>query len=118
MLEWAPVSSSRGSSRPGDRTRVSYVSCTGKRVFFYHSAIWEAWKEEHPVIQSLTVFISGEKDQRRKEEGQSIPLNLHTSVLVGMLITSSYFTPSSFAIYMSSLSRYQTQAPCITSTES
>ena len=31
-LEWVAISYSRGSSRPKDRTRVSYVSCTGRQV--------------------------------------------------------------------------------------
>ena len=31
-LEWAAISFCRGSSRPRDRTRVSYVSCIGKHV--------------------------------------------------------------------------------------
>ena len=32
LLEWVTVPSSRGSSRPGDQTRVSYVSCGGRQV--------------------------------------------------------------------------------------
>ena len=32
ILEWVAMSSSRGSSRPRDRTQVSCVSCTGRRV--------------------------------------------------------------------------------------
>ena len=42
-LEWA-VPSSRGSSWPGDRTGVSYISFTVRRVlwFFTTSATWEA----------------------------------------------------------------------------
>ena len=36
--------SSRGSSRPRDRTRLSSVSCTGRRVL-YHWATWEALVE-------------------------------------------------------------------------
>ena len=35
------ISSSRGSSRPRDRTRVSCVSCIGRQVP-YHSTTWEA----------------------------------------------------------------------------
>ena len=31
-LEWVAMSSSRGSSRPRDRTGVSYVSCLGRHV--------------------------------------------------------------------------------------
>ena len=32
ILEWVAMPSSRGSSWPRDRTRVSYVSCIGRRV--------------------------------------------------------------------------------------
>ena len=34
ILEWVAMASSRGSSRPRDQTCVSYVSCTGRWVFF------------------------------------------------------------------------------------
>ena len=34
-LEWVAMPSSRGSSRPRDRTRVSYVSCTGRWVLYH-----------------------------------------------------------------------------------
>ena len=33
ILEWVAISSSRGSSWPRDRTRVSYVSCIAGRLF-------------------------------------------------------------------------------------
>ena len=36
VLEWVGMPSSRGSSRPRDRTRFSYLSFTGRRVL-YHS---------------------------------------------------------------------------------
>ena len=32
ILEWVAMPSSRGSSRPRDRNRVSYVSCMGRQV--------------------------------------------------------------------------------------
>ena len=35
ILEWAAMPSSRGSSRPRDRTRVSYVSSTGRWVLYH-----------------------------------------------------------------------------------
>ena len=35
ILEWVAVSSSRGSSRPRDRTCVSYVSCIGRQVLHH-----------------------------------------------------------------------------------
>ena len=34
ILEWVAISSSRGSSWPGDRTRVSWVSGTGWRILY------------------------------------------------------------------------------------
>ena len=34
ILEWAAMPSSRGSSRPRDRTHVFYVSCIGRRVLY------------------------------------------------------------------------------------
>ena len=50
ILEWVAMPSSRGSSRPRDRTCVSYISCIGRRVFFCFvlfcflttSTTWEA----------------------------------------------------------------------------
>ena len=41
ILEWGAMPPSRGSSWPRDRTHVSYVSCTGRRIFAT-SATWEA----------------------------------------------------------------------------
>ena len=35
ILEWVAISYSRGSSRPGDRTCVSCISCIGRRIFFH-----------------------------------------------------------------------------------
>ena len=34
ILEWVAISSSRGSSRPGDQTRVSWVSCIGRWILY------------------------------------------------------------------------------------
>jgi len=34
ILEWVAISSSRESSQPRDWTRVSYVSCIGRQVFY------------------------------------------------------------------------------------
>ena len=35
ILEWVAMLSSRGSSRPRERTHVSYVSCIGRRVLYH-----------------------------------------------------------------------------------
>ena len=35
ILEWVAVPFSRGSSQARDRTRISYVSCTGRQVLYH-----------------------------------------------------------------------------------
>ena len=39
ILQWAAISSSRGSSQPRDRTHISCIS----RQIIYHCATWEAF---------------------------------------------------------------------------
>ena len=39
ILEWVAMSSSRGSFPPRDQTRISYVSCIGRRVPLWDAAI-------------------------------------------------------------------------------
>ena len=36
ILEWVAISCSRGSSRPRDGTRVSYVPCSGRWVLYHY----------------------------------------------------------------------------------
>ena len=40
-LDWVAMPSSRGSSWPGDQTRVSYGSCIDRRVLYYQCHHWE-----------------------------------------------------------------------------
>ena len=35
VLEWVTMPSSRGPSQPRDQTRISYVSCTGRKVLYH-----------------------------------------------------------------------------------
>ena len=35
ILEWGAISSSRGSSQPKDQTRISCISCIGKRIVYH-----------------------------------------------------------------------------------
>ena len=44
VLEWIAISSSRGSSRAGDRTCVSCGSCIGGRIL-HHCATRNKWQE-------------------------------------------------------------------------
>ena len=43
ILEWVAISFSRGSSRSGDQTLISCVSCISRQIL-YHWATWEPLK--------------------------------------------------------------------------
>ena len=43
ILQWVVMPSSKGSSLPRDRTRISYALAGG---FFTISATWETWTQE------------------------------------------------------------------------
>ena len=68
ILEWVATPSSRASSRPRDRIRISYVSCTGRWVL-YHWATWEGiasfWKcrssPDDQLVASSTAWASCER---------------------------------------------------------
>ena len=42
-LERVAISSSRGSSRPKDRTQLSYVSCAGRRALYHQHHLGRWW---------------------------------------------------------------------------
>ena len=43
ILDWAAISSTRGSSWPRDWTQVSRVSCIGRQIFFFFYC-WDTWE--------------------------------------------------------------------------
>ena len=49
ILEWVVMTSSRGSSRPKDRTHVSWVSCTCRWIL-YHRSTWEVQMCSSPIF--------------------------------------------------------------------
>ena len=55
VLEWVFTSSSRGSSRPRDGTRVSHVSCIGRRILI-HCATREV--QVHHCSMSNHTFLT------------------------------------------------------------
>ena len=55
ILEWVAISSSRGSSRTRDRTRVFCICYIGRQIL-YHWGTWEAPKEVY-VLLNLFVFV-------------------------------------------------------------
>ena len=64
ILEWAAISSSRGSSQPRDLTHLYYVSCIGRWVFYQYSYLtmqsyYNVIDYIHYVVQPIPVtFIS------------------------------------------------------------
>ena len=53
ILEWVAMPSSKGSSQPRDRSRLSYVSWVGSR-FFATNATWEA---PFPCLSTLNQLM-------------------------------------------------------------
>ena len=54
ILEWVAISSSRGSSQPGDLT---WVSCIGRWIL-YHWAIWEASSSMWDLTKTFNIHTS------------------------------------------------------------
>ena len=52
ILEWVIISSSRGSSQPGDQTHISGISCIGRWILYH----WEKTKTKHKKKKSKNVF--------------------------------------------------------------
>ena len=53
ILEWVPMSSSRGSSQLRDQAWDSRVSCIGRQSLYHHCTIWEVWtKKVEPLSTS------------------------------------------------------------------
>ena len=67
ILEWVAIPTSRGSSQPRNRTCVSFVSCTGRQVFFTTSATREA-----PTLQAESKKLPSEGDK------STSPLSAHS----------------------------------------
>ena len=52
ILEWVAISSSRGSSWLKNQTRVSCISCIGRRIL-YHCATWETPYISAKIIEKI-----------------------------------------------------------------
>ena len=57
ILEWVAISFSRGSSQPGDRTLVSYVSCIGWQILYHHLGSQSTKKEKNYVLHVGTFSV-------------------------------------------------------------
>ena len=83
ILEWVAISFSRGSSRPRDRTRISFVSFTGRWIL-YHCATWEEACMYMKAQKSFDLHL--EKDAIFKDEIKRVIIlnfkNVHTHTYV------------------------------------
>ena len=57
ILEWIATPFSRGSSRPRDQTRVSFISCTGRWIL-YHCATRSSIKMEIKMASCVCVLVT------------------------------------------------------------
>ena len=57
ILEWVAMPSSRGSSRPRDRTHIPYISCIGERVL-YHLCHLEVVKQNSKLRMYVKLCTS------------------------------------------------------------
>ena len=58
ILEWISMPSSRGSSQPRDRTQVSYISCSGRRVLYHYCHLGSPSYLLHHIICVLFLLIN------------------------------------------------------------
>ena len=67
LVEWVVITSSRGSSRPRDHTRISYVSCIGRQVLYH---------QHHLGSASLYSFLPPRhRDSLRKKHLKCVQLS-------------------------------------------
>ena len=53
ILEWVAMPSSMGSSRPRDRTLISYVFCVGRQILYQKCHLGGLYAELNGVISDL-----------------------------------------------------------------
>ena len=61
ILECVALASSRGSSQPRDQTHISYVSCIGRRVFFFYH-----WCHLGSQLKLVIVYVFSSSGLNRK----------------------------------------------------
>ena len=66
--EWTAMPSSRGSSQPGDRTLLSYISRTGRWVLYHECHLWSL-ERTASCMQIGTKKEVHQKDCKRAETG-------------------------------------------------
>ena len=74
MLEWVAIFSSRGSSRPGDGTHISYISCIGRWVLYHQHQLgtsqwWDINSQTPPSSQGSSEGPSSSKPASKTSGG-------------------------------------------------
>ena len=57
VLEWIAIPSSRGSSRPRDRTRISHISCIGKQILYHWHHLGSPKMEKHTYLTNCLCLM-------------------------------------------------------------
>ena len=57
ILEWVAIPFSRGSSRPGDRTHFSCISCIGKQILYHYRHLGRP-----KMMLTPTCYLSARQD--------------------------------------------------------
>ena len=80
ILEWAAISSFKGSSWPRDQIHTSYVSCTGRLGrFFASSTTWKALCRQDSTPKCNVILLPVSRVGSRNSLG-SVPVTLRLSL--------------------------------------
>ena len=76
ILEWVAISFSRGSSRPRDRTHVSCVFCTGRRVPYHLGIPYVSYSVLVQSLSPVRLFVTPWTAARQASLSFTISWNL------------------------------------------
>ena len=86
ILEWVAIPFSRGSSQPRDRTHISYVSCTGRRVLYQEGHLTYLLLK---ISADSTVFCDGNSKEMGVRNSGFFYLCIHGKVRPHLWTTMS-----------------------------
>ena len=87
ILKWVVMPSSRGSSQPRDRTRISYVSCMGRRAL-YHPVPPGKAKTSSQLSHYLIIVVDSTTEKNREPKKT---LKQEDSEWSGRLLRTQHF---------------------------
>ena len=97
-LEWAAMPSSRGSAQPKESTRVSYISCIGRRVLHHYCHLLRLHSIPiHEYIAACNLYVYSFVDERLNylwfeywAIKNKVSMNIHAQVFVWTYIFISF----------------------------